>query len=242
MRACLIVLAAAALSGCSTWQGDGELSYALAIPELPKTSELSYAAEVPQVAKGELSDALTTSQAPQVAKKSEGSAPQAPQTAELSGVRPTPQPPPGLKPSSDPPQSSPQAGVSDPLPPLPVPQGTEQDNQVALQSPANADPSLPSNFFAERTFPRAYVTLTGYAPGTIVVKTKERHLYYILNDGHALRYPVGVGKAGMKWAGDSYINSKRIKPPWSPPQMMKVENPLLPDVFPSGSPSNPKLH
>src|SRR5438874_2338060 len=33
--------------------------------------------------------------------------------------------------------------------------------------------------------------------GTIVVKTGERRLYYVMGDGQALRYPVGVGKAGM---------------------------------------------
>ncbi len=40
-----------------------------------------------------------------------------------------------------------------------------------------------------------------YSPGTIVVKTNERRLYLVLDDGHAVRYPVGVGKAGKQWAG-----------------------------------------
>ena len=40
-----------------------------------------------------------------------------------------------------------------------------------------------------------------YAPGTIVVKTNERRLYLIINSGHAIRYPVGVGRAGKQWAG-----------------------------------------
>src|SRR5216683_620872 len=31
-----------------------------------------------------------------------------------------------------------------------------------------------------------------YSPGTIVVKTNERRLYLVLDDGHAVRYPVGV--------------------------------------------------
>ena len=35
-----------------------------------------------------------------------------------------------------------------------------------------------------------------YSPGTIVVKTGERRLYLVLDSGHAMRYPVGVGKAG----------------------------------------------
>jgi lipoprotein-anchoring transpeptidase ErfK/SrfK len=40
-----------------------------------------------------------------------------------------------------------------------------------------------------------------YSPGTIVIKTNERRLYLILDQGHAMRYPVGVGKSGKQWAG-----------------------------------------
>ena len=35
-----------------------------------------------------------------------------------------------------------------------------------------------------------------YPPGTIVVKTGERHLYLVVGAGQAIRYPVGVGRAG----------------------------------------------
>ena len=41
-----------------------------------------------------------------------------------------------------------------------------------------------------------------FAAGTIVVRTSERRLYLILGGGQALRYPVGVGRAGMQWAGN----------------------------------------
>ena len=43
-----------------------------------------------------------------------------------------------------------------------------------------------------------------YSPGTIVVKTNERRLYLILDEGHAVRYPVGVGKYGKQWAGTTH--------------------------------------
>jgi lipoprotein-anchoring transpeptidase ErfK/SrfK len=78
-----------------------------------------------------------------------------------------------------------------------------------------------------------------YAAGTIVVRTSERHLYLMLGGGQALRYPVGVGRAGMQWAGTSTINGKYIEPAWSPPESIRRENPRLPDVIPSGSPQNP---
>ncbi len=83
------------------------------------------------------------------------------------------------------------------------------------------------------------VHFSGYPAGTIVVKTHERHLYYSLGDGRALRYPVGVGRAGMQWSGEAYIDGKYIRPAWSPPDMIKRENPRIPDVIPSGSPHNP---
>ena len=50
------------------------------------------------------------------------------------------------------------------------------------------------------------VGFSGYSPGTIVVRTNERRLYYVVDGQHALRYPVGVGKAGKQWAGTSRID------------------------------------
>jgi lipoprotein-anchoring transpeptidase ErfK/SrfK len=43
----------------------------------------------------------------------------------------------------------------------------------------------------------------GYSAGTIVIRTSERRLYYYVDSTHAIRYPVGVGRAGMQWAGIS---------------------------------------
>jgi lipoprotein-anchoring transpeptidase ErfK/SrfK len=78
-----------------------------------------------------------------------------------------------------------------------------------------------------------------YSPGTIVVKTGERRLYLILDQGRAVRYPVGVGKAGKQWAGTTQIDGKYRAPAWSPPAEVKRDNPRIPDVIPGGSPSNP---
>jgi lipoprotein-anchoring transpeptidase ErfK/SrfK len=78
-----------------------------------------------------------------------------------------------------------------------------------------------------------------YAPGTIVVKTGERRLYLVLDDGHAVRYPVGVGKAGKQWAGTTKIDGKYRQPAWAPPAEVKRDNPSIPDVIAGGSPSNP---
>jgi lipoprotein-anchoring transpeptidase ErfK/SrfK len=78
-----------------------------------------------------------------------------------------------------------------------------------------------------------------YSPGTIVVKTNERRLYLILDDGHAVRYPVGVGKYGKQWAGTTRISGKYRNPAWSPPAEVKHDKPNIPDMIPGGSPHNP---
>jgi lipoprotein-anchoring transpeptidase ErfK/SrfK len=78
-----------------------------------------------------------------------------------------------------------------------------------------------------------------YSPGTIVVKTNERRLYLVVDPGHAMRYPVGVGKSGKQWAGTTKIDGKYQNPAWSPPAEVKRDVPSLPDVIPGGSPHNP---
>jgi lipoprotein-anchoring transpeptidase ErfK/SrfK len=90
-------------------------------------------------------------------------------------------------------------------------------------------------------FARGEITTYGadVSPGTIVVRTNERRLYLVLGQGRALVYPVGVGRAGMQWAGKSFIDSKRVRPAWGPPPDIKRENPRLPDVIPGGAPNNP---
>ena len=86
---------------------------------------------------------------------------------------------------------------------------------------------------------REVVAFAGYSPGMIVVKTNERRLYYVVDGGHAIRYPVGVGRAGKQWSGNSRIDGKYLQPAWSPPPEVKRDKPSLPDVIPGGSPRNP---
>ncbi len=61
---------------------------------------------------------------------------------------------------------------------------------------------------------------TKYAPGTLVVKTPERALYYVLGDGEAMRYSIGVGREGFQWGGSSRIVAKQEWSSWTPPQTM----------------------
>jgi lipoprotein-anchoring transpeptidase ErfK/SrfK len=78
-----------------------------------------------------------------------------------------------------------------------------------------------------------------YPAGEIVVAQRERHLYLVLGDGTALRYPVAVGKAGKQWTGRTAIVAKYREVAWSPPASVKRDRPWLPDVIEAHDPRNP---
>jgi lipoprotein-anchoring transpeptidase ErfK/SrfK len=86
--------------------------------------------------------------------------------------------------------------------------------------------------------PRQIVKFSGYEPGTIVVKTAERRLYYVLEDGKAVRYGIGVGRKGFTWTGTHTITRKREWPDWRPPAAMLRRRPDLPRYM-SGGMGNP---
>jgi lipoprotein-anchoring transpeptidase ErfK/SrfK len=107
---------------------------------------------------------------------------------------------------------------------------------------ASADPGYYpwSNFVSMFTAaPRTVVSYpTDHAPGTIIVSTRERRLYLILNKGQALRYGIGVGREGFTWSGTSTITAKREWPDWTPPEQMLRRKPELPRHM-AGGPANP---
>ncbi|MBL8582066.1 MAG: L,D-transpeptidase [Rhizobiaceae bacterium] len=81
-----------------------------------------------------------------------------------------------------------------------------------------------------------------YGPGTIIVNTSERRLYYTLGNGKAMRYGVGVGRDGFTWAGTNRVSRKAEWPGWTPPpQMIRREaakGRKLPPYM-AGGPENP---
>ena len=77
-----------------------------------------------------------------------------------------------------------------------------------------------------------------YAPGTIIVSTSERRMYYVLGNGQAVRYGIGVGRPGFTWGGTQTITMKREWPDWRPPSQMLKRRPDLPRYMPGG-PDNP---
>jgi lipoprotein-anchoring transpeptidase ErfK/SrfK len=81
-----------------------------------------------------------------------------------------------------------------------------------------------------------------YAPGSIIVRTPERALYYVLPEGEAIRYRVGVGRDGFQWSGASRIIDKREWPSWTPPARMIAREAAKGNMIPTfmeGGPGNP---
>ena len=83
--------------------------------------------------------------------------------------------------------------------------------------------------------PREIVAFEGnYKPGTIVVSTAERRLYFVMPKGEALRYGVGVGRPGFTWSGVKTVTAKKEWPSWTPPAAMIDRRPDLPRYMAGG--------
>lgn len=99
----------------------------------------------------------------------------------------------------------------------------------------------PASFF-ERLFggpisptARRLVSWRGnHRPGTIVISTSQRRLYFVLGDGQAIQYGVGVGRPGFTWTGTKAVSMKREWPSWSPPAAMRRRRPDLPRYMEGG--------
>lgn len=77
-----------------------------------------------------------------------------------------------------------------------------------------------------------------YKPGTIVVRHRERRLYYVLGNGQAIRYAIAVGREGEAWSGTSVVSNKREWPDWTPTPSILARQPNLPRHV-EGGPNNP---
>jgi lipoprotein-anchoring transpeptidase ErfK/SrfK len=103
---------------------------------------------------------------------------------------------------------------------------TEQNDQT---EDAQLDPRLQ----------RQIVNYNGReAPGTIIIDTPHTVLYYVLGNGKAIRYGIGVGRQGFTWAGVQHVARKAEWPDWYPPAEMVARQPYLPRMT-AGGPGNP---
>jgi len=79
---------------------------------------------------------------------------------------------------------------------------------------------------------------TTAAAGTIVIDTAHTYLYFVLGDGRAIRYGIGVGRDGFRWSGSQSVTRMAEWPDWTPPNEMIVRQPYLPRWM-AGGKGNP---
>jgi len=82
------------------------------------------------------------------------------------------------------------------------------------------------------------VRFAGYAPGSIVIDTAGRALYYVTSQSTAYRYPISVGREGFTWRGTEKISRVAAWPDWHPPAEMRQRDPRLPEKM-TGGVNNP---
>ena len=101
------------------------------------------------------------------------------------------------------------------------------------------EPTVPEAGVVPERLRRAVVAFRSQeAPGTIVIDTGNTALYYVLGQGRAVRYGVGVGREGFTWSGVQTITRKAEWPDWHPPAEMIARQPYLPR-FMAGGAGNP---
>lgn len=88
-------------------------------------------------------------------------------------------------------------------------------------------PAIPTAKVAEKFRRQTVRYETSEKPGTIIVDTGARHLYFVLPEGKAVRYGIGVGKEGFEWRGTARVALKREWPTWTPPKEMIGRKPEL---------------
>lgn len=88
-------------------------------------------------------------------------------------------------------------------------------------------PAVPIEKLNPRFYRQEVRDPTGERPGTIVVDTSQHFLYLVRGGGRAMRYGVGLGRAGFEWSGRAEIAEKRVWPKWFPPGEMIDRQPEL---------------
>jgi lipoprotein-anchoring transpeptidase ErfK/SrfK len=122
----------------------------------------------------------------------------------------------------------------------PTPQTSfPSDNMMTAPADSAVSDEGAGTYVVPERLRRAVVALaTTEAPGTVIIDTGNTALYYVLGQGRAIRYGVGVGREGFTWSGVQTISRKAEWPDWHPPVQMIARQPYLPR-FMAGGPGNP---
>lgn len=88
-------------------------------------------------------------------------------------------------------------------------------------------PAIPYEQLDPRLLRQVVRNTTGEPEGTIVVDTRNHYLYLVIGNGNAIRYGVGLGRAGFEWSGRAVVDNKQRWPRWFPPDEMIDREPEL---------------
>lgn len=126
----------------------------------------------------------------------------------------------------------PQYAQFEPVPVAPTPEIEPALGSYALMYAPVVDegyeiPGVPIKKVDARYYRQIVQDPTGERPGTVVVDTSNHFLYLVRENGKAMRYGVGLGRAGFEWSGRAIIQWKRKWPKWTPPAEMIAREPKL---------------
>ncbi|WP_245443173.1 L,D-transpeptidase [Labrys okinawensis] len=111
-----------------------------------------------------------------------------------------------------------------------------------VDGPATGPARLPATRRAPPIARQIVAFAEPHPKGSIVVDTRERRLYYVLGEGRALKYVIGVGREGFAWSGRDRILDKKEWPDWRPPAEMREREAAQGHYLPvrlAGGPNNP---
>jgi lipoprotein-anchoring transpeptidase ErfK/SrfK len=132
--------------------------------------------------------------------------------------------------------------------------GSDPGADPSLAAPWQTDPTLLPPKESETDFPVPQVNPdiipaefrrqtvpnnSSYKPGTVIVDPAHRFLYYVQDQTTAIRFGVGVGRAGFAWSGSARVGMKRRWPRWVPPVEM-VQRDERAAKWPNGMPGGPE--
>jgi lipoprotein-anchoring transpeptidase ErfK/SrfK len=130
------------------------------------------------------------------------------------------------------------AAAAAPLPPLYPSNSAELFASVM----DNSDRTIDTEGGADALAPDLQRQLVNYATaatvGTIIIDTAQTYLYFVLGEGKAIRYGIGVGREGFTWSGAQTVTRMAEWPDWTPPQEMIERQPSLPRWM-AGGKGNP---
>jgi len=102
---------------------------------------------------------------------------------------------------------------------------------------------VPRNRMVPLRFKRQTVNYnTNEKAGTIIIDSRAHYLYYVLGEGRAIRYGIGVGRQGFGWKGTVRVGGKATWPTWTPPPEMIIRERKRGHIIPAqmkGGPNNP---